>query len=600
MLPPRYLAGLSDELVDIYSQLETDILRDMARRIARLGKASDMDRWQAQILAESGSLKADIEKKIRRYDKNVAAAVKAVVQEALDKNTQNDNKIFLDALGRTVSTPTAQEILATVQKCYSDLSRLTLTTAATSQEAFVREANRAVSKVRSGAFTYDAAIKTAVDDLADAGVTTVQYENGKPVRRSIESAVRMNILTGINQTAAQMTLNNCDAVECDLVETSVHLGARPEHEEWQGQIFSRSGKNPNYRPFSVCGLGSPTGICGINCRHSFYPYFEGMEKEYTEKELDQMASEKVTYNGKTFTRYEGEQALRSIERNIRLYKRVALTQDAAGLDNTKARQKIGEWQAKARDFTKQTGIERDSTREHVGNDIQPRFLKPPTAKPSATSIIEKTKIIEPEKPKIEYKTLTKEEFKEIKHPITKEEHSIVYGKFGMGGYIASTNAKHINECLRMKEELSDSQKKVVETLQNIIKRNNINENIIVTRNVDADALPYIAGVEWPQDDNKLKWQNAFTKLPGKIDKGRIFIEKGFMSTSGVAEKNVFTNRNVKLNIRVPEGTHAYKTTNIRESEIIFGLNTKLKILDSRVENVTSWPQRVILECEIVE
>ncbi|MBQ7746508.1 MAG: hypothetical protein IJT92_03545 [Spirochaetia bacterium] len=600
MLPPRYLAGLSDELVDIYSQLETDILRDMARRIARLGKASDMDRWQAQILAESGSLKADIEKKIRRYDKNVAAAVKAVVQEALDKNTQNDNKIFLDALGRTVSTPTAQEILATVQKCYSDLSRLTLTTAATSQEAFVREANRAVSKVRSGAFTYDAAIKTAVDDLADAGVTTVQYENGKPVRRSIESAVRMNILTGINQTAAQMTLNNCDAVECDLVETSAHLGARPEHEEWQGQIFSRSGKNPNYRPFSVCGLGSPTGICGINCRHSFYPYFEGMEKEYTEKELDQMASEKVTYNGKTFTRYEGEQALRSIERNIRLYKRVALTQDAAGLDNTKARQKIGEWQAKARDFTKQTGIERDSTREHVGNDIQPRFLKPPTAKPSATSIIEKTKIIEPEKPKIEYKTLTKEEFKEIKHPITKEEHSIVYGKFGMGGYIASTNAKHINECLRMKEELSDSQKKVVETLQNIIKRNNINENIIVTRNVDADALPYIAGVEWPQDDNKLKWQNAFTKLPGKIDKGRIFIEKGFMSTSGVAEKNVFTNRNVKLNIRVPEGTHAYKTTNIRESEIIFGLNTKLKILDSRVENVTSWPQRVILECEIVE
>lgn len=377
MLPPRYLAGLSDELVDIYSQLETDILRDMARRIARLGKASDMDKWQAQILAESGSLKADIEKKIRRYDKNVAATVKAVVQEALEKNTQNDNKIFLDALGRTVSTPTAQEILATVQKCYSDLSRLTLTTAATSQEAFVREANRAVSKVRSGAFTYDAAIKTAVDDLADAGVTTVQYENGKPVRRSIESAVRMNILTGINQTAAQMTLNNCDAVECDLVETSAHLGARPEHEEWQGQIFSRSGKNPNYRPFSVCGLGSPTGICGINCRHSFYPYFEGMEKEYTEKELDQMASEKVTYNGKTFTRYEGEQALRSIEREIRHYKRVALTQDAAGLDNTKARQKIGEWQAKARDFTKQTGIERDSVREHIGTKgKQPTYLKP--------------------------------------------------------------------------------------------------------------------------------------------------------------------------------------------------------------------------------
>ena len=105
-----------------------------------------------------------------------------------------------------------------------------------------------------------------------------------------------------------------------------------------------------------------------------------MEKEYTEKELDAMAEEKVSFNGKELTRYEGEQALRSIERNIRLYKRVALTQDAAGLDNTKARQKIGEWQAKARDFTKQTGIERDSAREHIGTKgKQPTGLKPAVA-----------------------------------------------------------------------------------------------------------------------------------------------------------------------------------------------------------------------------
>ena len=91
-----------------------------------------------------------------------------------------------------------------------------------------------------------------------------------------------------------------------------------------------------------------------------------MEEHYTQDDLDEMASEKVNFNGQKMTRYEGEQKLRGIERNIRHYKRQALTQEAAGADSTKARRKIGEWQAAARDFTKQTGIARDSAREYIG------------------------------------------------------------------------------------------------------------------------------------------------------------------------------------------------------------------------------------------
>lgn len=275
-------------------------------------------------------------------------------------------------------------MLSTIQKCHSDLSRLTLTTAATSQQQFVQEANRVYMMTQSGAFDYDTAMKDAADALAKRGITTVQYENGKPVTRSIESAVRMNILTSVSQTAANMTLNNCEAMDCDLVETSAHIGARPEHEEWQGQIFSRSGSSEKYRPFSVCGLGSPTGICGINCRHSFHPYFEGMERHYTQDDLDEMAGEKVSFNGQEMTRYEGEQKLRGMERKIRAYKRRSLTQEAAGVDNTEARRKLGEWQAAARDFTRQTGIARDRAREYVGTPTgkQPRSIAPLSASKS--------------------------------------------------------------------------------------------------------------------------------------------------------------------------------------------------------------------------
>lgn len=366
MLSPRYLDGLADELTEIYSQLESEILQDMARRIARLGKITDATKWQAQMLIELGGLKKTINKILAKYDKIIAQQVKDTVTVALEASIKNDNRIFKEATGRTVSTPNAQQMLSTIQKCHSDLARLTLTTAATTQTEFVQQANRVYMNVQSGAFDYDSSMRSAADELAKRGITAVQYENGRPVTRTIESAVRMNILTSVNQTAANQTMNNCEALECDLVETSAHIGARPEHEEWQGQIFSRSGTNKKYRPFSVCGLGSVTGICGINCKHSFYPYFEGMENHYTEKELDKMADEKVSFNNKDMTRYEGEQYLRGIERNIRRYKRQALTQEAAGVDNTRARRKIGEWQAAARDFTKQTGIARDSAREYVG------------------------------------------------------------------------------------------------------------------------------------------------------------------------------------------------------------------------------------------
>lgn len=376
MLSPRYLDGLSDEIIEIYSRLETEILQDMARRIARLGKVTDATRWQAQMLAEAGGLKKNVGRILAKYDRAVARQVAETLADALETSARNDSRIFSEALGRTVSAPNAQQMLSTIQKCHSDLSRLTLTTAATTQAQFVREANRVYMNVQSGAFDYDTATKDAADALARRGITTVQYENGKPVTRTIESAVRMNILTSVSQTAANQTLSNCEELDCDLVETSAHAGSRPEHEEWQGQVFSRSGNSGKYRPFSVCGLGSPTGICGINCRHSFYPYFEGMERHYTQDDLDEMAGEKVSFNGREMTRYEGEQRLRGMERNIRAYKRLALTEEAAGADSTRARRKLGEWQSAARDFTRQTGIARDSARERVGTPTgkQPRGI----------------------------------------------------------------------------------------------------------------------------------------------------------------------------------------------------------------------------------
>ena len=76
-----------------------------------------------------------------------------------------------------------------------------------------------------------------------------------------------------------------------MVEVTAHSGARPEHAEWQGKIYSRSGKSKKYPDLvKVTGYGTGPGLGGWNCRHSMFPYYEGMGRVYTDEELEELKS----------------------------------------------------------------------------------------------------------------------------------------------------------------------------------------------------------------------------------------------------------------------------------------------------------------------
>jgi hypothetical protein len=105
---------------------------------------------------------------------------------------------------------------------------------------------------------------------------------------------------------------------------------------------------------------------GWNCRHSFFPFFEGISAEhYQAAELDRYAAKTVTYNGQELSVYEATQQQRQIERGIRRWKREASALEAGGLDNSAERQKIRSYQAQMRDFVKQTKLSRQRFREQV-------------------------------------------------------------------------------------------------------------------------------------------------------------------------------------------------------------------------------------------
>lgn len=103
-----------------------------------------------------------------------------------------------------------------------------------------------------------------------------------------------------------------------------------------------------------------------NCRHSYYPFFEGIsENAYSKADLNSLSSQKTTYNGSEMSLYDATQEQRSIERDIRYWKRQANALLAGGQDNTAERLKVRFYQARMRDFIRQTKLSRQNVREQV-------------------------------------------------------------------------------------------------------------------------------------------------------------------------------------------------------------------------------------------
>ena len=74
---------------------------------------------------------------------------------------------------------------------------------------------------------------------------------------------------------------------------TAHEGARPAHAEWQGKVYSRSGKSKKYPSLvDKTGYGTGPGLGGWNCRHSMFPYYDGTGRVYTDEELEELKNDK--------------------------------------------------------------------------------------------------------------------------------------------------------------------------------------------------------------------------------------------------------------------------------------------------------------------
>lgn len=367
MLKPDYLDALPESLVDLYSQVERDILADMARRISQYDYWIPSAEHQRQKLREMGLTQQEIVRQLSKLTGKSQKEIKRLMQEACKKALSADRAYYRS---HGIDAPSAKSaemkaiLNAGLKSTKGLFKNLAKTTASAGQTQFVNALDKAWLQINSGAFDYNTAIRNAIKDIARQGLQAVRYPSGHV--DTLEVAVRRAVVTGVNQTAAQLQWELADELGCDLVETTAHAGARPEHAVWQGKIFSRSGKHPKYPDFrTATGYGTGAGLCGWNCRHSFNPYVEGSPRAYSDKLLEEYDAKKYTYNGKKLTEYEASQMQRYHERQIRRWKRENAAMQAAGLDTAESAAKIRSWQERQKDFIRQTGLKRQADREQV-------------------------------------------------------------------------------------------------------------------------------------------------------------------------------------------------------------------------------------------
>ena len=375
MLNEQDFIRIERQANQIYSDLELDIIEEIATRIANFGYANTVVINDIKIAQEMGVLYQDIVTLVAQYNNTSYEEVNRIFTEAAETSLNYDDEIYKEAglnpKPLSQSESIKQTMNATIERTAGNLQNLCMTTANTAQTQFYNAINSAYMFTSTGVKSYTQAILDEIKNISKQGAI-IQYPSG--ARRSVESAVRTNIVTAINQNCGKLQELRADELGWDLMELTAHSGARPSHAEWQGKIVSRSGQK-GYLSLDDIGYGTATGFKGINCRHDWSPYLKGSTRAYAQKELNKWKTEKVTYNGKEISMYEATQKQRYFERKIRQDKKDLKAQQAiltsnnkdinieevqSEIRNIKATQR--QHNAQLNDFLNQTRLRKDNSR----------------------------------------------------------------------------------------------------------------------------------------------------------------------------------------------------------------------------------------------
>lgn len=280
----------------------------------RIGRGEDYlltatDKWQIETLQQAGYLLEDIQKVIAQYTKLQQEEIAEAMEDAGVKALEYDDRIYQQAGLSPVPLLQSPHLVRIMQRNYEatigEWNNFTRTMAQEAQKNFIYQVDKAYNLVSTGAMSYTEAVKDAVNAIISDGAK-VKYATGH--EDTIETATLRAIRTGISQATSQIQMARALEMGAEKAIVSSHLGARPSHQVWQGKVFTLEELQSTNE--GMPALGTVTGLCGVNCRHSWSVWFDGMDNPFEHYDSEENRKQ-----------YEKEQRQRTLERRIRNTKR---------------------------------------------------------------------------------------------------------------------------------------------------------------------------------------------------------------------------------------------------------------------------------------
>lgn len=354
----------------IWREAERRIMEDVIRRIKKTGEITSTADYQINRLIEMGKSREEVE----RIIKEALGATWAEMFEMYDKVaeweyvrnreiyeqvnddflTPEDNK-WLQQLTEATKKQTKNELVNMAQSYGFSILLAGKRVFTPFAEYYQKYVDTAIQDVVTGGTDYNSAIRKVVTQMTNSGLRFVDYASGHTNRADV--AARRAVLTGVNQITAQVSEHNAEKLDTEYFEVSWHPCARPDHQTWQGKVFSKKELG------TVCGYGTVTGLCGANCRHTFHPFIPGVsERLYPDdwlEEQNKREAQTKEWNGKQLNAYEQTQqqrkmetAMRAQRQKIRLLEEAGADKDDIMLEKAKYQGQLNEY----KQFSKKMGL----------------------------------------------------------------------------------------------------------------------------------------------------------------------------------------------------------------------------------------------------
>ena len=374
-----YKEKIASKIAARYISLEERILQDIARRIKKVGEITSTADWQINRLRILGYSSEDIEREIKKtldasypemfelYDKvidweyvrnkdiyeqinaefipyeenrQLKQITDAIIRQSLEdlENVTKSIGFYLDYNGRKVLTPLSQ--------------------------VYTNYLDNACFDIVTGAFDYGSVLRRVVTQLTNSGLRKIEYGSGYASR--VEVAARRAVMTGVANLTGEIADYNAKKLGTEYFEVEWHAGARPTHAVWQGQVWTKE------QLYSVCGLGTVTGLLGANCYHTYYPFFPGIsERNWSDdwlEEQNRKDSKPKEFRGKEYTLYEAKQRQRQMETAMRAQREKVQMLQEGGADPDEVMLQKAKYQGQLNEyavFSRKMGLKEERERIYI-------------------------------------------------------------------------------------------------------------------------------------------------------------------------------------------------------------------------------------------